>query len=151
MQDFVHQQQVGLWDILYFPLSGLRGSYLLIFFSTFKSPTLFRSQGLQGLGLRHYRVQGVAFRDYRVYRVQDLGFQGLQGLGLRVLGFIGFRVIFRRDFVIFVMGSQDPSFRGFLWVWQQRVQVLLEGAKDMAKDFVYRVWGLVLQKGLGIG
>ena len=30
---------VGLWDILYFPLLGLRGSYLLIFFKSFKSPT----------------------------------------------------------------------------------------------------------------
>ena len=30
---------VGLWDILYFPLLGLRGSYLLISFKSFKSPT----------------------------------------------------------------------------------------------------------------
>ena len=30
---------VGLWDILYFPLLGVRGSYLLIFFKGLKSPT----------------------------------------------------------------------------------------------------------------
>ena len=27
--------EVGLWDILYFPLLGLRGSYLRIFFKSF--------------------------------------------------------------------------------------------------------------------
>ena len=36
----VHSQ-VGLWDILYFPLLGFRGAYLLIFFRGFKGPTRF--------------------------------------------------------------------------------------------------------------
>ena len=31
--------EVGLWDILYFPFLGLRGPYLLIFFRSFKGPT----------------------------------------------------------------------------------------------------------------
>ena len=30
---------LGLWDILHFPVLCLRGSYLLIFFNSFKSPT----------------------------------------------------------------------------------------------------------------
>ena len=34
-----HHFWVGLWDILHFPLLGLRGSYLLIFFKCFKSAT----------------------------------------------------------------------------------------------------------------
>ena len=39
---------VGLFlEILYFPLLGLRGSYLLIFVKSFKSPHLGRNQGIR--------------------------------------------------------------------------------------------------------
>ena len=38
---YIHRTLVGLWDILCFPLLGLRGSYLLVFFKGFKSPTYF--------------------------------------------------------------------------------------------------------------
>ena len=37
---------MGLWVILYFPLLGLRGSYLPIFFKGFKSSTPLRSEFL---------------------------------------------------------------------------------------------------------
>ena len=53
-----------LWDLLYFSLSGLRGSYLLIFYKSFNSPTQLRFLGFRdafGVALNpkpRFRKQG---------------------------------------------------------------------------------------------
>ena len=73
--------QVGLWGVLYFPLLGLRGSYLLIFFKSLKSSTqffIFCKMGCWGLAFGRNKAQIVDtipwVQSFRAQKEQKLRF-----------------------------------------------------------------------------